>query len=242
LPRRGRDRPHRRPPRPGRGDGPGAGRGPPGLAPGPRDGAAAGGRRLRPGPLRGPGTSPGRARRRGGLPRTRDGAHPRSRPAWRRGPAGGGGEVRGGGGGTGEPAGASRRGGSLDAFGRARLARLHARIVFARSRTSEATPLFLDAARLLEPLDAALARETYLEALAAAIFAGRLDGGTTVRDAAEVARAVPRASGTASRTDLLLEGVTQRFTDGYAASLAPLRQALNAFRAEADSGGPGETA
>ncbi|MBD9730881.1 AAA family ATPase [Streptomyces sp. H28] len=132
--------------------------------------------------------------------------------------------------------------GPLDAFGRARLARLHARIVFARSRTSEATPLFLDAARRLEPLDAALARETYLEALAAAIFAGRLDGGTTVRDAAEVARAAPRASGTASRTDLLLEGVTQRFTDGYAASLAPLRQALNAFRAQADSGGPGETA
>ncbi|WP_399894947.1 AAA family ATPase [Streptomyces sp. BBFR51] len=131
--------------------------------------------------------------------------------------------------------------GPLDRLHRARLARLHARIVFARSRGSEATPLFLEAARRLEPLDAVLARETYLEALAAAVFAGRLESGTTVQDAAKTARAAARTSGSPSRTDLLLEGVSTRFTAGYAAAVGPLRDALRAFRSEAGDG-HGDTA
>jgi DNA-binding CsgD family transcriptional regulator/tetratricopeptide (TPR) repeat protein len=131
--------------------------------------------------------------------------------------------------------------GPLDSLDRARLARLDARIVFARSRGSEAAPLFLEAAGRLEPLDAVPARETYLEALAAAIFAGRLDGGTTVRDAAEAARAAPPVSGPPSRTDLILKGVSTRFTDGYAAAVGPLREALQAFRSEA-GGGHSDTA
>ena len=56
----------------------------------------------------------------------------------------------------------------------AALVRLRAQIVFARNRGREATPLLLEAARRLEPVDVAAARETYLEALGAAIFAGRL--------------------------------------------------------------------
>ena len=47
------------------------------------------------------------------------------------------------------------------------------------------------AARLLEPLDAALARETYLEAIRAAMFAGDLGRPGGVREAAEAARAAP---------------------------------------------------
>ena len=39
---------------------------------------------------------------------------------------------------------------------------------------SDAPPLLLEAARRLDRLDAAMARETYLEAIAAAMFAGRL--------------------------------------------------------------------
>ena len=66
--------------------------------------------------------------------------------------------------------------GPLDELQRARLARLRAQIVFARRRGSDAPPLLLDAAKRLEPLDDGLARETYLEALGAAIFAGRLSG------------------------------------------------------------------
>ncbi|MFH9044270.1 AAA family ATPase [Streptomyces sp. NPDC017966] len=131
--------------------------------------------------------------------------------------------------------------GILDGLGRARLARLRARIVFARSRGGDAASLFLEAAGLFEPLDAALARETYLEALAAAVFAGRLDDGSTVRKAAEAARAAPRASASPNRVDLILDGVSTRFTAGYPAAVEPLRKALHAFRAQAD-GGRGDTA
>ncbi len=123
--------------------------------------------------------------------------------------------------------------GPLDELDRARLARLHAHIVFTRGRSGEATPLFLEAAKHLEPHDAALARETYLEALAAAIFAGRLDDGQTIWDAAEAARAAPRGHTPPQEMDLLLDGVSTRFTAGYAASVKPLRKALRAYQADA---------
>ncbi|MEV5759546.1 AAA family ATPase [Streptomyces tendae] len=126
--------------------------------------------------------------------------------------------------------------GPLDPLQSARVRRLHARIVFVRSRGSEAAPLFLEAADRLAPLDAALTREACLEALAAAIFAGRLGGGTTVREAADFARAAPRAPGPPSRVDHILEGVSTRFTAGCAAAVEPLRGALRAFQREAGGG------
>ncbi|MDH6212866.1 sigma factor-like helix-turn-helix DNA-binding protein [Streptomyces pseudovenezuelae] len=119
--------------------------------------------------------------------------------------------------------------GPLDDLRCARPARLHAQIVFARSRGSAATPLFLDAAKRIEPHDAVLARETYLEALAAAIFAGRLDGGHTVREAAEAAQVAPRGHSPPRPMDLLLDGVSTHFTGGYAASVKLLQKALRAF-------------
>jgi predicted ATPase len=64
--------------------------------------------------------------------------------------------------------------GPLDELQRARLARVRAQIAFARRRGSDAPPMLLAAAKRLEGLDDGLARETYLEALGAAIFAGRL--------------------------------------------------------------------
>ena len=65
----------------------------------------------------------------------------------------------------------------LDEFQRAWLERLRAEITFARTRGSDAPAPLLDAARRLEPLDTAMARETHLEAMAAAMFAGRLGDG-----------------------------------------------------------------
>src|SRR5206468_4110148 len=62
----------------------------------------------------------------------------------------------------------------LDDLQRARLERLTAQIAFASRRGRDAPPLLLEAARHLDPLDPAMARETYIEAIAAAIFAGRL--------------------------------------------------------------------
>jgi DNA-binding CsgD family transcriptional regulator/tetratricopeptide (TPR) repeat protein len=117
----------------------------------------------------------------------------------------------------------------LDELHHARMARARAQIAFARRRGSDDPPLLLDAARRLEPLDAPLARETYLEALGAAIFAGRLSVAVGVRDVAEAARAAPRGAEPPRPSDLLLDGLATRFTEGYAAGVAPLRRAMRAF-------------
>jgi DNA-binding CsgD family transcriptional regulator len=87
----------------------------------------------------------------------------------------------------------------------------------------------LDAARRLEPLDAAMARETHLEAIAAAMFAGRLGDGPGVREVAEAAHAAPAAEQPRA-IDLLLDGLATRFIEGYSAGLPPLRRALDEFR------------
>ena len=118
--------------------------------------------------------------------------------------------------------------GPLNELQRARLERLRAQLAFALRRGSDAPPLLLRAAQRLEPLDAGLARETYLEALAAAIFAGRLSSGAGVLEVAEAARAAPRAPEPPRTVDLLLDGLATRFTDGYAAGVPPLRRALAA--------------
>src|SRR3954453_1790657 len=118
----------------------------------------------------------------------------------------------------------------LDELQRARLERLRAEITFARTRGSDAPALLLHAARRLESLDAAMARETHLEAMAGAMFAGRLGDNPGVRDAAEAALTAPAAPQPPRAIDLLLDGLATRFTEGYAAGLPPLRRALGAFR------------
>ena len=64
--------------------------------------------------------------------------------------------------------------GPLDELEQARAQLLHAQITFAMTRGRDAPPLLVEAARRLEPLDPRLARETYLEAFAAALSADRL--------------------------------------------------------------------
>jgi len=120
----------------------------------------------------------------------------------------------------------------LDELQRARLQMLRAQIAFALRRGSDAPSLLLDAARRLVPLDAALAREACLEALAAAMFA---DGLENSRDALGIARDTAPASQPPAPHDLLLDGLATRVTEGYAAAVAPLREALEAFgRADDD--------
>jgi DNA-binding CsgD family transcriptional regulator len=114
----------------------------------------------------------------------------------------------------------------LDEVQRARLERLRAQIAFALRRGSDAPPLLLDAAVRLVPLDARLARETCLEALAAGIFSGQL---ANRRDVLRVVRGAP-ASHPPAADDLLLDGLASWATEGYAASVPQLREALHAFR------------
>ncbi|HEY2577201.1 MAG TPA: LuxR C-terminal-related transcriptional regulator, partial [Streptosporangiaceae bacterium] len=107
---------------------------------------------------------------------------------------------------------------------------LRGQVEFASSRGSDAPPLLLKAARQLEPLDSRLARETYLDALAAALFAGRLAAGGGMREVAEAARAAPPPPGPARAPDLLLDGLALLICEGYPAGAPVLRRAVSAFR------------
>lgn len=123
---------------------------------------------------------------------------------------------------------------SLDDLQRARLTRLRAQIAFARSRSGDAdAPTvsdsaigLLDAARQLAGLDVAQSRETYLEAVGAALFGGRLCPHGGIRMTAAAARAAPPGPNPARPVDRLLDGIAIRATDGHAASLTTLREAL----------------
>src|SRR5262249_23855586 len=75
---------------------------------------------------------------------------------------------------------------SLDELGRARVELLRGQIAFASTAGGEAPALLLKAARQLESLDPALARETHLDAWGAAMFAGRFAPAGTL---GEVSRA-----------------------------------------------------
>ena len=121
---------------------------------------------------------------------------------------------------------------SLDELHRARLARLRAQVSFAARRGSDAPPLLLAAARQLEALDPGAAREAYVEALDAALAAGRLHSDRGVRDAAQASRAAPAAPPPPRSLDLILDGLATRFTDGPAAAAPTLRSAVAAFSAE----------
>jgi DNA-binding CsgD family transcriptional regulator len=120
--------------------------------------------------------------------------------------------------------------GPLDKVQRARVDLLRSQIALMTTRGREAPPMLLRAARQLEPLDPALSRRTYLDALLAAMFAGSFGAPGGVREVAEAARSAPPAPQPPSAADLLLDGLAVRFTDGYAVGLPPLRRALAAFR------------
>ena len=128
---------------------------------------------------------------------------------------------------------ASAEAGPVDELQRARADLLRAQIAFAMSRGSDAPPLLLNAARRLEPLDARLARETYLDALIAAVSAHRLASGGGALEVAEAARAAgyTRSPAQPARApDLLLDGWVLLITEGYAAATPTLARALSAFR------------
>jgi DNA-binding CsgD family transcriptional regulator/tetratricopeptide (TPR) repeat protein len=126
---------------------------------------------------------------------------------------------------------ATAEAGPLAELDRAQVDRLRAEIAFAVQRRREAPKLLLSAARRLAPLDVGLARETYLEALLAAIFVGRLGGPGELLEIAQAARAAPASPSPARAVDLLLDGYVLLVTEGYPAAAATLKQALAAFRA-----------
>lgn len=129
--------------------------------------------------------------------------------------------------------------GPLDDLQRARLARLRAQVEFARKRGTDAPAMLLEAAQRLEPLDAALARETYLDAFAATLFSGRLGDPTSLHAVAEAALVAPAGPGPERPLDVLLEALATRFSQGSQAAAPLLRSALERFEVAAASQGGG---
>jgi DNA-binding NarL/FixJ family response regulator len=88
-----------------------------------------------------------------------------------------------------------------------------------------APPLLLKAARRLERLDPELARETYLDAWGAALFAGRLVSGGSLAEVSRAAQSAPRPTRPLRRSDVLLDGLTtlvlKRATDTFADEASP---------------------
>ena len=124
----------------------------------------------------------------------------------------------------------------LDELQRARLQRLRAQIAFVFSRGSDGPPLLVGAARRLEALDPALARQTYLEALGAAMYAGRVNADSGVLEVAKAARAAPMAPTPPRSVGLVLDGLARRCTEGPSGGVPALRLALQAVSNEALEG------
>lgn len=127
--------------------------------------------------------------------------------------------------------------GPLDELRRGRLARIRGQVVFARRRGGDALPLLLDAAGRLELLDGGQAREAYLEAVGAAVFAGRLGGRGGVPEVAEAARAAPRGPHPPRAVDALFDGLATRFAEGYVGGAQLMKHALREFRRDAGRDG-----
>jgi DNA-binding CsgD family transcriptional regulator len=120
----------------------------------------------------------------------------------------------------------------------AELEHLRGQIALEQQRGSDAARLLLGAARRLEPLDVGLARETHLEALVAALWAGELDQPGSVLEAAHAARAAPPGPEPPRVVDVLLDGLALRLTEGYAAAAPTMTRALELILArEEDADG-----
>ncbi len=119
--------------------------------------------------------------------------------------------------------------GPPDALRTAEVEHLRGQIAFDQRRVRDAARLLLSAARRLEPLKADLARETHLEALGAAIWAGDLDSPGGMRQAAEAARAAPPGPEPPRAVNVLLDALAMLFTEGYAAAVPLLTRARELF-------------
>jgi DNA-binding CsgD family transcriptional regulator len=119
--------------------------------------------------------------------------------------------------------------GAISDLQQARIDLIAADLAFVTNRGSDAPSLLLKAASRLEPIDVDLSRATYLQALAAGMFAGRLAVGGGVLEVARAAVAAPPPSHAPRAPDLFLDGLAAHFDGGYEAGLPILRRALDAY-------------
>jgi DNA-binding CsgD family transcriptional regulator len=122
--------------------------------------------------------------------------------------------------------------GPLDELQRAQIELLRGQIAFAAGAGSEAPALLLKAAKRLEPLDIALARETYLDAWGAAMFAGPSARAGALHEISRAAISALQPASALGPTDLLLQGFAVLVTEGRAAAAPVLGRAAQVFAEE----------
>lgn len=113
------------------------------------------------------------------------------------------------------------------------VARLRARARYALRRDSTGPRLLLRAAQDLEALDPVLGRDTYIEALAAALYGGRLGDADVVAEVAEAILAATDGDDSDRARDLILRGQALLAAKGQVAALPTLRRAQQAFLEQA---------
>jgi DNA-binding CsgD family transcriptional regulator len=120
---------------------------------------------------------------------------------------------------------------AVDELHRARADLVHAQIVSASGALDEVPALLLAAAERLEPLDPVLAREAYLDAWGAALFAGDR-AGADMREVSRVVRSRRLFRDDQRGSDLLLHAMSVLMTDGRQAAAPVIRHALREFLVE----------
>ena len=113
----------------------------------------------------------------------------------------------------------------LDDLQRGRMELLHGMAAYAQRRGSDALPLLLKAAKTLETLDPQLARDTYLDAWSAALFAGKLATAGSMYHICRGGAPGPARRRITGPSDLLLDGLALILTDGRRAATPFLRRA-----------------
>jgi DNA-binding CsgD family transcriptional regulator len=117
----------------------------------------------------------------------------------------------------------------LSPFQLARKGQLDAQIGYALNPSRAAVEDLIAAASRLIPFDANSARDTYLEALIAAIYQTSSEGITGWVEIARSMRALLDHSKPLAPDDLMLDGLTTTMIDGYEISAPILRNALDAY-------------
>ena len=127
---------------------------------------------------------------------------------------------------------AAAEAGPLDQLEHAQVDLVRGQVAFASSAGSEAAALLLKAAKRIEPLDVGLARQTYLDAWAAALFAGRLARAGEMSEVSRAARSAAQPASAPCPSDLLLDGLAVLITEGRVAAASILRRVATVFAQE----------
>jgi DNA-binding CsgD family transcriptional regulator len=123
----------------------------------------------------------------------------------------------------------------LDEKQHAEAQRLRGMLALARGEDSGSSTLLLHAAKVLAPFDLRKARDTCLDALATAMFAGRLAPEGMVREAVRFARSMPTPAQTESTAaDVLLDAFATLVEAGSAAAAPALRSGVELARDHGD--------